>query len=248
MTQITDEVIVVTDVKASASEEFTVHLAPIKSCVKLEYSYKSTNGNALRIAFNKAQALYDAISRHRPHHVYVPYADGVTQVLGLCRLVKNNILTKGEIEIEGLLMGGRFAYPREHWYDLFFNQARITATELSPFHIIHHLDPIPFEALKKRGGKLAKISRLVPEPVEPIIPIASAEARRILGIPVDGRYIGCVGVLEGYKGIDRILRAFAEAKLEAVDRLLFVGRLAEDVRKILTSELTPLVKGKRIIT
>ena len=118
---------------------------------------------------------------------------------------------------------------------------------MAPFTILHQLDPIPFTALKNRGGALGDRSRLIPEPVEAIQKIEMVEARCRLGIPVDGRYVACMGSLDVRKGTHLLIQAFARAKLQSNDRLLLIGNLHQDVRSLITHTIAALLRDGRLI-
>jgi hypothetical protein len=56
--------------------------------------------------------------------------------------------------------------------------------------------------------------RLIPEPVEQRVPMDRREARRLLAIPVDGRYVAMIGALEPRKGIEELLAAVTTDSFE----------------------------------
>jgi glycosyltransferase involved in cell wall biosynthesis len=150
------------------------------------------------------------------------------------------------MEIEGILMRGRFAYPAQRPRDRIFARAWLAATTRSPFDILHHLDPIPYEAIMARGGRLAARSRLIPEPVEPVQQVDRVDARRRLCLPEDGRLICCPGWLDTRKGVDRLIRAFAAAQLAGTDRLLLAGRMEPAIRSVLDAH-AELQRAGRLI-
>jgi len=110
------------------------------------------------------------------------------------------------------------------------------------------MDPIVVRALQRRAPGLWRRTRLIPDPVECFDPPARAEARRRLGIPEDGRYIGCVGYMDRRKGIDRLIRAFLAARLGRTERLLLAGGQESAIRELLADEAADAVRERRIIT
>src|SRR5262249_37185276 len=168
----------------------------------------------------------------KPDHTFIPYADGLAQLLLAMRWPTAELGQSAEIE--GILMRGRFSYSSDHWYDSFRTRAWLTAMDLSPITILHHVDPIPYAALRKRGGTLGQRSQLIPEPVETIQCIEKVEARRKLGLPVEGRYIASMGMHNTRKGIHLLLQAFAQAKVSATDRLLLMGKLNPAIQTLIS--------------
>lgn len=240
------EVALTLDSTAPGTQEFKVHLGAVAERVSVDASVPPIEGQLIRHALRRVRALQGAVKRHRPEHVYVPYGDGLSQVLGIARAFGQRLLPRG-VEAETLLMRGGFAYPRrdrrrDHVRDL----ASLTATEWAPWTVVHHLDPVRFEAIVRRGGDLAARSRLIPEPVEPIARLDRVTARRRLGLPEDGRYAGTVGLLHRRKGIDLLVRAFSAMAARVPDaRLLLMGRVKPPMDAVLAAE--PLVKAGRIV-
>jgi len=239
-------VIFSTTEQAAQSDEFQVHLADLAGHFQVDLFAGSSCGSPLQVAKQKFGLFRQAIQRTRPDHIYVPYADGLTQIMGLTRLF-NGDMFRPPIEAEGLLMRGGFAYPQTGWSGKIRSQASLALIGLSPWTWVHHLDPIPFEAIQRRGGRLAKGSKLMPEPVEPIQIMDHRTARQKLGIPQDGRYIGCSGALTQRKGIHLLVRAFANAKLGPNARLLLIGRIGSDVTQLVGDELDRGVQQGRIV-
>lgn len=239
------EVTVALDRAAPASREYDVHLGDL--CAHVDASMPESEGTPLARAVAAARALAAAVRRHRPDHVLVPYGDGLTQVLGVGRLVAFNPFPRG-VEAETLLMRGGFAYPRERRREALRDQVTLSAMALAPWTRIHHLDPLPYDIVQKRGGALARRSRVIPEPVESSPCLDRLEARRQLGVPEDGPYVGCVGMLDGRKGVDRLVRAFVEVapRLPSA-RLLLMGRVKAPVDAALAGEGAALVRSGRIV-
>jgi glycosyltransferase involved in cell wall biosynthesis len=226
------DVVLVTSREATMSQEYTTHLDGLPSNFHVDIQPHYGHGSSSRIALGKMEILHRSLRKFGPDHVYIPYADGVAQILGITRWLRSAPVPD-TMEIEGILMRGRFAYPSEHWYDAPCATGWLTALSLAPFSVLHQLDPIPFMAIKKRGGRLGTKSRLIPEPVEPIPRIEKDEARRRLGIPVDGRYLACFGRLDIRKGAHLLLEACIKAPLLPTDRVLLMGKIDSEVRPLI---------------
>jgi glycosyltransferase involved in cell wall biosynthesis len=242
----TKDVILVTSQEAATSTEFKTHLDAVSSTFRLDTRCRLDRSSPSRVAVTKLRALCRALGIIRPGHVYIPYADGLAQTLGAIRCLGSRYVSP-DMQIEGILMRGRFAYPRQQWYDGTRNAAWLTALRLAPFSVVHQLDPIPFAAIRKEGGPLSAKTRLIPEPVEPIPRTEKVEARRRLGIPTDGRYIASIGYLDRRKGTHLLVRAFSKAKLGATDRLLLMGKIDPEIRPILKEVSAEVPDGRLVI-
>ena len=256
------EAVVALGAGAGDTDEFAVHLAPALAPpalagrdVRVDASVEIDASSPLAAARSGLAALRAAVARHRPDRVYVPYADGLAQVAGLARLAGRDPLRPargaGRPVAEGLLMRGRFAYPPDGPLDRLKGRAWLAATAASPFDVMHHLDPLPHAEIARRGGRLASRSRVIPEPVEPLDDPGRAEARRRLGLPEGGRWVGCVGRLDRRKGIDLLLAAFAEAdragRVGPDDRMLLMGRADPEVAALLAGPHRRLVEAGRVV-
>lgn len=227
------EIVFATNSSTPRTDEFRTHIGPVIDRITIDPSLNTDEvGTALRSATTRVMEYGAAMKRHSPDHVYVPYADGFAQISGLGRLFGQSRCPDSVVS-EGILMRGRFAYPRDSWRDGLFGHAWLTATSLSPIDILHFLDPIPYERIMERGGRLAAKARLIPEPVEAPTVFDRQEARRHLGLPAEGRLLCCPGVLGERKGVDRLIRAFAAASatLRPDDCLLLIGRVDDAVRE-----------------
>lgn len=241
-----EEVLFFTSDRVIESDEYKTHLREVESSFRvITCPYKSHTG-PLRRALAKVNAFRAALKHHHPDHVFVPYADGLAQLLGIARMVGALDIPAG-VEIEGIMMRGGFAYPTDKWADRLRAWISLAATKMLPFEVLHQLDPIPFSALKKMRGKFHAHCRIIPEPVEAIERIDRAEARRKIGIPVHGRFVVNLGSGDTRKGTDLLLRAFARAKLKSDDRLLLVGKLSSEIRRLIEDEMKAAVQDGRLI-
>lgn len=240
------EVLLFTSDRVIESDEYKTHLHEIESSFRtITYPYPG-HPNLLLSALAKFTAFRTAIKNHHADHVFVPYADGLAQLLGLARMVRALNVPAG-VEIEGIMMRGGFAYPTDSWTQRLRALISLATTTMLPFEVLHQLDPIPFSALKRRGGAFNAHCRIIPEPVETIEQVDRAEARRRIGIPVHGRYMVSLGSGDARKGTDLLIRAFAHAKLEADDRLLLVGKLAPAIRRLIEGDMKAWVQEGRLI-
>lgn len=243
---LTGDIVVTTNQNAPQSAEFAAQLAPLANRIQIDAVLTHIVGSPLAHARHKLRSFRETIRRLQPDHIYVPYADGLTQLLAVARCLGRSPIPR-HVESEGLLLRGGFAYPQPNLRSAVQSQLSRRLIAIAPWTIVHYLDPIPFELILQHGGALACRSRLMPDPVE--IPANSdrVAARRQLGIPEDGRYISCVGTLDGRKGIDLLVAAFAAANLAPTDRLLLLGRVAPEIKPLLEQTFAHLVRAGRII-
>lgn len=240
------ELFLFTTADAIKSEEYKTHLETLKSSFRVEATQHWRSSTPLHSALGKFKAFRLALRELRPDHIFVPYADGLAQILGAAHMLGAISLSDG-MEIEGIMMRGRFAYPLGHWYERLEALAGAPATRMSPFHMLHQLDPIPFAAIERMGGKRTARNRIIPEPVESIPLVEMAEARRQVGIPTEGRYIVSLGSGDTRKGTHLLLQAFAKAKLSQNDRLLLMGKLAPEIHALITEQMGPWLRDGRLI-
>ena len=243
--ELSPEVTLVTGRNASESREFQIQLSDVGERVRVESVVPPLEGSLVKRGAAMHHFLTSAIEQFRPDHVYVPAADHLTQIMSLRG--RRAMLANG-VEMEALMMRGGFAYPYRGWAQWVQDRLSLLAVERSPWTILHFVDPFPYEMLQRRGGSIAGRLRLLPDPVEIHPARDRGTARRRLGVPGNGRYLGSVGLMDERKGIDLLIRAFATMPLEPDDRLLLVGRASPAVQNLLTGPMAHLVREGRIVS
>lgn len=240
------EIVLATRPASAKSKEYAHFIAPFAAHFRLDdWIPPKQEKGVFAAAADRARELHESIRRASPDHVIVPYADGTSQAITLARLRGQRIIPKG-VTSEALFFRGGIAYHPEGL------KARIAARlswELNarcPYTVHHHLDPVVLEWLRRSSPSQHRRWSLMPEPVEPTIGVGREEARRRLGLPVDGRIIGTTGFLETRKGVDLLARAFINARTAPNDRLLLAGHLHEDLKPVL-NELDAHIKSGRIL-
>ncbi|MDB5328031.1 MAG: hypothetical protein JWM57_3600 [Phycisphaerales bacterium] len=240
------EVVVALGSNAPGTSEYAAHVTDLGDQVLWDTSMEPLPSRTLDYAVQSAARLRGAIARHRPDRLYVPYTDGVGQVLGLRRsmglpTVPRNVVT------EGLSLRGTFCYPQSNKKQALKARLLWEAAKRARWDVFHLLDPVVYEYVARHDPRLMRRIRLMPDPVENTPVIDRIAARRELGIPEDGRYIGVVGLIDLRKGCDLLIRAFAAAPLNPTDRLLLAGRQDVEIRDLLAEEpYAGLVKSGRI--
>lgn len=227
------------------ADEFATHLAPIAGSFQLDDGATRTRGMPpYASGLRRFVDFREALARHRPDHAYVPYADGLMQVAGLARQLGWRLSRPG-MEIEGLMMRGRFAYDSGPL--AIRDRATIKTLHWSPFDIVHHLDPIAYDFLVAHSPRLTGRLRLLPEAVERVEVVDRVFARVRLNIPAVGRYVGCLGALSAAKGVGLLLRVFLHSPPAPDVRLLLIGKADPQLRDLLNGECAGLRESGRII-
>jgi glycosyltransferase involved in cell wall biosynthesis len=118
---------------------------------------------------------------------------------------------------------------------------------LQPTQRINFVNFQYWEDFVARFPALRERARLVGDPVPQPEHIGRLEARRLLGIPEDGRYIGLLGGLDTRKAVIPLVKAFRRAQLSSTDRLLLGGRLDPSYRAWLQASQQDLIAQGRLI-
>jgi glycosyltransferase involved in cell wall biosynthesis len=229
---------------ARSRDEYNVHLQPLEPDFQLRADLNPRQSAAYFAMARRVTELEETIASVRPDWVYLPYADVITQVAAVRALLCGGGIL-GRTPIEGQVMRGRYAYPSTSLRQSIGSAASRWVMQHSPWLVTHLLDTWVFNNL--RGAPSLTEFRLIPEPVEALPPLDQAAARRALGVPVDGRYVATAGLLEPRKGIDLLLAAFAQAKLQPDDRLLLIGRMHPTIKELIARRYASLVSARRLI-
>jgi glycosyltransferase involved in cell wall biosynthesis len=230
------------------TQEFKAQIEPIAGMMTIHAERSYPIGESVPYLRAAADGVLDAARTLRPDHLYIPYADGTIQIMGARRL-RGAFRYPSSVEIEALMMRGEFAYPKSRSLTTRLkHELWLTLTAAAPVGIIHHMDPIIARAMSERRPAMARRVRLIADPVEesPVTP--KLDARQALGVPLEGRYIGCVGYQDTRKGIDLLVRAFLRADLLPTDRLLLAGGHAAEIKDLFTQpDVARAVEQGRIV-
>jgi glycosyltransferase involved in cell wall biosynthesis len=242
------KVVLATTRVAVESAQFRMLVQPHAGRMTVDASVKATAGITLGAAMERAAALREAVRRIRPDHLLVPYGDGIGQAMVLSRWLGRGSLPKG-LTGDILFLRGGIAYPAESLKRRLATRAAWMLAQRVPFTRLHHLDPLVHDWLRTRcGPKAAARWSIMPDPVERPPPMDRVQARRRMGLPEDGRAIGCAGIMDRRKGVDLLIRAFAAAGLGSADRLYLLGPHDPDIRAMLEGDHADLVRAGRIIS
>lgn len=229
---------------ARQQPEFAIHLEHLSAEVNMRCEVRPTNKTALMdVSKHQFHELERLVSIVRPDHVWIPYADGITQADGLRRLCRRKS-SLDKVVVEGLLLRGGFAYSGLPWKRRLQQHVSSALIRLSSWNTLHFLDPIPYSSVR---SKLAGRATLMPEPIESSLLIAPGVARQRLGIPQTGKYLGSIGAQNLRKGSDKLLHAFVIAQRDDEDRLLLAGPIDPEIRSNLQSYNSLIETGKIVI-
>ena len=215
-------VAVATTAAARATDEYRIQLSPVEPLVRL-LEVPPVSAGGLRGTLQRRAAFADALAAAaRRRSRLRPVRQRARPSTGALRPLRNPV--PPGVEVEGLLMRGSFAYPQTtRTARLKGGGGPVRAQELAPPHVPLDGYLLATTKSRRRGGRLARRSVLIPTQRSGSAAHSSGLARRRLGIPVDGPYLELAGVLDVAKGIDRLLAAFAFAPLRADDRLLLMA-------------------------
>ena len=240
-----DEIVLVVSREAEESQAFREQIVPLGDAVRTEATIPTPSGGMFAHVRQKVGNITWAAREYKADAVYVPMADAALQATGLLALTGWSPFRRG-VHSEGVLVRASFGYrdlPRRRvppWLGTI-------ALRSAPWSVIQVVDHISYEWAHQSGGPLASRIGLLPDAYEAAEVLTKDAARVRLGLPREGRYLGCAGWIDERKGVDRLIRAFASAPLNPDDRLLLVGAAAEPIRAVLRGPAAPLVASGRII-
>jgi len=233
----------VTTPAAAASEQATIHLAPLIADIEVDRSateLADVSAPNTRARFGDVRRL---AMDPDTNWLYVPYADHIAQLAAV-----PGAWASTDTPVEGLMFRARFAYPTERLRDRALAAASLRAATASPWRNLFFLDPLATEFLAQRGQ--GGFDRLMPEPVEQVEPIPMSDARVALGLPGVGRLLVMAGAIDERKGAVELGRAFLAAELPDDVFLAFVGRvnpaIAHDLATIADADNRVIVRDRHL--
>jgi glycosyltransferase involved in cell wall biosynthesis len=242
-----DSITLVISKAGHASDEYETQLKPIEDGINVMPELEVPTGSQLEVAKQRFNALDEAIKRHDADHLYVPSADGLTQVLGARSLLPGGKIIPKHMTTEAAMHRGSFAYPAGDLQRKAKIALGFKTIERSPWTRIHFVDPLGYEAAKVMSKKLATRSVVLADPVDAVQEINKKQARKNLGIEQTGRWIGVSGAIDARKGCDKLLAAFDMAKLGDSDRLLLAGKAHDDIRALVKDKYQHHVDSGRLV-
>ena len=213
---------------ARLSKEFDELLAGISHLFTVREIEEIPAGlSPTRDCWCRYKLLCSCLSNQQVDHLYVPSSDGLVQMSAIFSVIPGFGSIPRKLRAETLMLGASVGYDSQSLSRrlLFF-----LAIRLAPFHRIHLIDPIVYEYILHHWLPTPRKVRLIPDPITNTKQMARGYAREVLGLPSQGRLIGCVGLVNERKGADLLLAGFAGMNREENDYLVFAGRHSDVIR------------------
>lgn len=230
-----------------ASTEFLEQLADVSDqfdrCVLSNQTSKETTLNA---AWTKVSDWRQLVCSGKYDHVYIPYGDGLIQMLAALRFLPRYVTPPDNVCVEAIFMRGSFGYKSARKRT---QKLALFGLRYAPLERIHLIDPLPHEYLQKtRPGLLTKV-RLLPDPITPTKVLDKTQCRRALKLDDKSHWIGCIGAIDSRKGADKLVRAFVAAELPSNAKLLLAGKHSPDLAQLVSQANDPrIVSINRYLT
>lgn len=255
LSELVSEVVVATTKPAIESEQFAAKLGNYGALRNLRFEgsvphhdpsrmFNSSAATAARERFTLLMNLLDAVSRIKPDYVLVPSADAQTLAMGVLGHIGLKFLPKN-IPSEATFHNGSpdAATLKQSLQEV----ARRLAYSGSSWTHLNFVNFLYFEWAREHRWRWSERIHLVPDPVPKAPRLTRVEARRLLGVPQEGRYLGFLGSLDSRKAVPELLAAFRAAKLGKTDRLLLAGNLDASYRTLIAKDSGDLLKSQRLV-
>ena len=230
--------------QGAESDEFRLHLGPLAGRFEVDAAVRPAPGLSERR--KRITEFVAAVNRSNANHVMLPYSDPLLPALGVYAAL-GRPLVPPEKTADYTLIRADFAYSTNAAKQRARSWVKERCIAGLPAGSVSLIDPVAYRRILQRGSCLAQRLCLLPEPLDNVVPIARAEARKRLGLPGDGRILGCTGRIGIRKGVDVLLRAFAQADLKSDDRLLLAGEVDSEITQLMERDLGGLARSGRII-
>lgn len=249
------EVHLLTSRQASQSEEFSKHLADVIDSIHVSapdtYVARGTS-RGIRVngpvaIWAMMQSLHRGLQSIRPEHVFIPFGNPIAHWAGMPNPV-NRWLRKQNCESELVLLTGKYSYPQRDVRSKLKEQLALQLLSFGPWTRVHHIVPHAWNVMRRHPSRLSAIANLLPDPIDVPPEMSRADARALLGLAPDARWMSLVGLIEKRKGIFELLAALesAQSRLAITDRLLLAGKATEETRALLKNRYRHLVESGRV--
>ena len=202
------EITVATTNEALESQEFSRTLDPLAERMELVACCTPPPVHPVANARHRLHDLVRAIGAVRPDHVMVCYADGIWDQAALAALVGRRPWRR-ELVVEGWIYRGRFGDPADRRFKSAVRRwlfKRLLRQGL--FRRLHLDHELLYEFGIPRAAGTPTELVLAPNPIVVGAETSMENARRELGIAVDGQWISLSGVIARFKGAHLLLEAY----------------------------------------
>jgi glycosyltransferase involved in cell wall biosynthesis len=248
LAELADEVIVAMTRAAIDSERFKTQLGAVAALPRVRFEASVPRADPALPWRERMQLLLNlkaAVAEARPDYLLVPSADAQTLAMGAFGHVGISILPR-ELPSEATFHNGygpAIRNRKQAVKELIY-RAGYSGCTWSHLNFVNFLY---FEHAARERRSWIDRARLVADPVPRAPRLDRVAARRLLGIPEQGRYLGLLGGLDQRKALPELLAAFRAAALGAQDRLLLGGRLDDGFRRLIDSDYQDLVRSDRLV-
>lgn len=198
-----------------------------------------------RDRYKIAQNLVSSAQRLQPDYLIATSADQESLFLALRARFGLPTLPK-QTQAIGIIHAGLPGLAARRT-EIMKDRAYRFAWQYAPWSCLQPVNPIVYEWIQRQGGMLAQRTRMLPDPVFQGKPFTKTAARAQLNLPVEGRYVGYVGMMDRRKAIPELLAAFRAAATAPTDRLLLVGTLLPSYKALIQDQYADLIVSNRLI-
>ncbi len=247
LTRTSHDVVVAVTPAGRRSHEFESFVARFEPSVRFEAILPEADpGYPFRERLRLHRDLRAAVEQFKPDHVLIPSGDGQATAMAFYTLAGLGAVPQ-RIPCEvGIHFGtGQAAASLKARVRDRMNLLNLALSGAKRVHLVNLLF---YEAATSLGGLARQRFTLMPHPVSASTPTTKTQARRKLGIPEDGRYIGLAASLDRRKAIAEFIAAFRDATHSgSSDRLLLAGWMHPDRADAIARDYRDLVEQGRLV-
>jgi glycosyltransferase involved in cell wall biosynthesis len=237
-----ERIVLTTTSRHRETAAFAELLAPFASNVDFDVV---AAGDIYDSGTTVTEILLDAVKRNRPDYIVSTSADNGALALAVRCLAGSDFRSR-RITSVGVLHYGSPRSARGVRNRLTAG-AQTFSRRFGPWSELHVVNPLLYDATVRQGRWAEDRVKLLPHPVAVQPGIPKPVARRSLGIPVDGTYLGQIGKSDGRKAIPELLAAFRAAQLPADRRILLAGTQHEPHKRLIDEHYADMLRDGRLI-
>ena len=238
------EVVVAVTPEGLASSEFSLFLGPFAERVRFEPTLPPASpwlpmGERLRVH----RDLRAAVRRLRPGYVLIPSGDAQATFMSPFRLVGlGNVPNRVPCEVGIHFGAGQTGASLRRRLRNDLNAAGLRLSGLTRVHLVNFLF---YEDLVRSAPDQSRFT-LMPHPVPRPASVEKEEARRRLGAPADGIYIGLAASIDSRKAVKEFLVAFRRVARQG-ERVLLAGVINRTHAETIRTDFGDLVTDGRLV-
>lgn len=247
------DVTLLTSRQATESEEFKTHLGEFEGQFKLATSdlfSDSQKTRGVRVngpvgLFSCLRTILDALKACQPDHFYVPFGNPLAHALGVPNPI-SKYLRKHQIVSEIILLFGKYAYAHTDMASRAKQELALRLLANGPWSRIHHIVPHAIEVMHSHRSRLPQIAHLMADPVDPPIAMSKSQAREMLGLDQESKFVSLIGLIDQRKGVGDLLAA-AQMLEGTGAKILLAGKNSPEARGMLSGKYRSLVQSGRVV-